>query len=158
MRTVLNFLYLLHLRFSHNFSVLIRSHELSAFWLLRENFTGHLCKLRKEEDKRLCKWLLKFPRTHNHPRHATLIETKGPKNFHTIRLGLSVQRKQKMRIKCSCRYTQLPVTGCFGITDEHLGSTAQGNSIGKVSLDSHLNTQSGFQTMTTSYHLADSTH
>lgn len=47
MRTVFNFLYLLHLRFSHNFSVLIRSHELSAFWLLRENFTGHFCKLWK---------------------------------------------------------------------------------------------------------------
>lgn len=38
MRTVFPFLDSLALRFSHNLSVLIRSHELFTLWLLREKF------------------------------------------------------------------------------------------------------------------------
>lgn len=48
MRVLFCLLYLLHLWFSYNFRVLVRSHEPSASWLLREKSLCHQVSYRGE--------------------------------------------------------------------------------------------------------------
>lgn len=158
MRTVFNFLYLLHLRFSHNFSVLIRSHELSAFWLLRENFTGHLCKLRKQEDKRFCKWLLKFLRTHSHSRCAMSIQAKVQRTStqhgqdYPFRENIMAEDEDKVILQIHSALSHWLPQECRWTLATALGREIP---LGNFHLILTLITQIGFQTMTSSYHLVD---